>query len=67
MFENWYANVCVCMYEECLSNIPHQNPRKGKLKKKRDIHTTRIKYGSDGTEVVFTIFESEEAFLQKAS
>ena len=65
MFRNWYANVCVCMYEQCLSNIPH-HPRKGKLKK-GDIHTTRIKYGSDGTEVVFTIFESEEAFLQKAS
>ena len=51
------------MYERCLSNIPH-HPRKGKLKK-GDIDTTRIKYGSDGTEVVFTIFESEEAFLQK--
>ena len=51
------------MYERCLSNIPH-HPRKEKLKK-GDIHTTRIKYGSDGTEVVFTIFESEEAFLQK--
>ena len=45
----------------------HTESKEREIKKKRDIHTTRIKYGSDGTEVVFTIFESEEAFLQKAS